>query len=170
MGRDKQFKYFDDYYKEKTVTVQADAAAASPFSVKKTSGAPGGIPRQIEEKTIGINLFSNSRGRRLRAPATATPPGIPAFGTTTIGNRLLTFNWTAPASTGGSAITYYTITLTGQASIQTTSTTYTFTGLTNGTCAECYKTTQTLEERNAPLPRCRRGWLCGQRSGRRWST
>jgi hypothetical protein len=74
---------------------------------------------------------------------------------------------TASSSTGPSEKTGF---LNKFDALPTVSTVNFTTGLTNGTCAECYKTTQTLEERNAPLPRCRRGWLCGQRSGRRWST
>jgi hypothetical protein len=57
---------------------------------------------------------------------------VPASDNTEVGTGTLTFNWDAPASNGGSAITGYTITLSGQAPITIPSTSYTFTGLTNG--------------------------------------
>ena len=55
---------------------------------------------------IGTSLFSGSS-----ASATpATTPGVPAIDTPTRGNASAKVNWTAPTSTGGSAITGYTVT------------------------------------------------------------
>jgi len=68
--------------------------------------------------------------------ASSTAPGAPTIGTATAGNAQATVTWTAPASTGGSAITGYTVTSTPggkTASAGAGATTATVTGLTNGT-------------------------------------
>jgi len=70
-------------------------------------------------------------------PATATPstvPGAPTSLTATAGNGQVALSWTAPSDNGGSAITGYTVTINGTPTpIVGTATTYTVTGLTNGT-------------------------------------
>ncbi len=69
----------------------------------------------------------------------ATTPGAPTIGAVTGGNASATVSWTAPASTGGAAITAYVVTpyVGGAAQIaqqfNSTATTQTVTGLTNGT-------------------------------------
>ena len=68
----------------------------------------------------------------------ATTPGAPTIGTATAGNTSASVTWTAPASNGGSAITGYTVTpyigVTAQTAqtFNSTATTETVTGLTNG--------------------------------------
>ena len=70
-------------------------------------------------------------GEYLSLTSTPIPVGTPIFVATTIGNGSLTFNWTPPTNNGGSPITGYSITVGGITNT-TTSTSYTFTGLTNG--------------------------------------
>ncbi len=64
----------------------------------------------------------------------AIVPGAPTIGTATAGNGQATVSFTAPASTGGSAITGYTVTSNpGGAIAMGASSPLTVTGLTNGT-------------------------------------
>ena len=68
-----------------------------------------------------------------------TVPGAPTIGTATAGNGQATVSWAAPASHGGAAITGYVVTPYIGATAQTPvpvgplPTSYTITGLTNGT-------------------------------------
>ena len=63
-----------------------------------------------------------------------TPPGAPVLVSATPGNAQVTLTWTAPASSGSSAITGYTVTASpGGATCTTTGLTCTVSGLTNGT-------------------------------------
>ena len=70
---------------------------------------------------------------------TPTTPGAPTIGTATCGNASATVTWTAPASNGGAAITGYVVTpynagvAQATQTFNTTATTETVTGLTNGT-------------------------------------
>ena len=64
----------------------------------------------------------------------STVPGAPTDATATAGSSQASVTWTAPASTGGSAIVGYTVTSTpGSLSCTTATTACTVTGLTNGT-------------------------------------
>lgn len=83
---------------------------------------------------------SNSRGSGpLSAPSATVVPGVPGPPTNvraTAGNAQATVTWTAPSSTGGSAITSYTVTASpGGATISVGSVarSATLTGLSNGT-------------------------------------
>jgi hypothetical protein len=72
------------------------------------------------------------------APAPVTVPGAPTIGTPVRGNASATVKWTAPASTGGAAITGYSVrTFSGTTLVKTTPVgnvlTTSITGLTNGT-------------------------------------
>ena len=63
-----------------------------------------------------------------------TEPGAPTGVTATAGDAQADVSWTAPASDGGSAILYYTVTSSpGSISATSSTTTATVTGLTNGT-------------------------------------
>jgi hypothetical protein len=74
-------------------------------------------------------------------PSAPSPPGTPTGVTATAGNGSATVSWVAPASTGGSAITSYTVTpfigSTAQTPVTVSgnppATSTTVTGLTNGT-------------------------------------
>jgi peptidoglycan/xylan/chitin deacetylase (PgdA/CDA1 family) len=81
----------------------------------------------------------SSASAALTPTAVKTAPGAPTNVTGTAGNASVALSWTAPASNGGSAITSYRITpyigTTAQTPITTgnANTSYTVTGLTNGT-------------------------------------
>jgi hypothetical protein len=69
-------------------------------------------------------------------PAAPTAPGAPTSVTATAGNDQATVSWSSPASTGGSAITGFTVMSSPggvTASASGTATSTTVTGLTNGT-------------------------------------
>jgi hypothetical protein len=74
-------------------------------------------------------------------PSAPAPPGAPTGVTATAGNASASVSWTAPANTGGSAITSYTVTPFVGSTAQTPvtvsgsppATTTTVSGLTNGT-------------------------------------
>ena len=91
------------------------------------------------------NVVSGVIGNYSAASSTVTPqgtPGAPTGVTPTAGAGQASLTWTAPASSGGSAITGYAVQYstnsgatwtTATASTGSTSTSYTVTGLTNGT-------------------------------------
>jgi hypothetical protein len=69
-----------------------------------------------------------------------TVPGAPTIGTATAGNASASIAFTAPASSGGSAITSYTATCTGGGASKTgtgTASPITVSSLTNGTTYSC---------------------------------
>jgi len=93
-------------------------------------------------RVAGMN--SNGTGTYTAAsssvtPIAGTPPNAPTSLTATAGNAQLSLAWTAPSAPGTSAISGYTVEYTpsgGSAqtvSTGSTSTSYTLTGLTNGT-------------------------------------
>jgi invasion protein IalB len=63
----------------------------------------------------------------------ATVPGAPTGVSGVPGNAQVTVSWAAPASTGGSAITGYTVTASNGATCATSGTSCVVTGLANGT-------------------------------------
>jgi hypothetical protein len=66
--------------------------------------------------------------------APLTVPGAPTAVTPTAGDQTASVSWTAPASTGGTSITSYTVSCTPSCtSVSTGGTSATVTGLTNGT-------------------------------------
>jgi len=82
---------------------------------------------------VGTSLPSNASNY----VKPATVPDAPTIGTATGGNAQATVTFTAPANTGGSAITGYTVTSTPAGGVdsnaRTTALSHTITGLTNGT-------------------------------------
>jgi hypothetical protein len=72
--------------------------------------------------------------------STPTPPGAPTIGTATAGNGSITVAFTAPASTGSSAIIDYVVTCSAGGNSRSQSGTaspITVTGLSNGTSYNC---------------------------------
>ncbi|GAA3195163.1 hypothetical protein GCM10010532_012750 [Dactylosporangium siamense] len=93
--------------------------------------------------TNGVGTGSESGDSSIATPA-ATAPGAPTIGAATAGQGQVAVAWTAPASTGGSAITSYTVQAYAGGVSQSGKTctlsspftpplTCTVTGLTNGT-------------------------------------
>ena len=84
-------------------------------------------------------IFADSQCRQLTAAPPATVPGAVTSPSATAGDSQATVAWTAPADYGGSSITGYRVTpyigATAQATItfDSTATTQSITGLTNGT-------------------------------------
>ncbi len=77
---------------------------ASPCTVTGLANGTSYIIKVIAKNTIGFSPPANS------APATpATVPGRPTSVVATSGNTSLAVTWTAPASTGGSAIINYQV-------------------------------------------------------------
>ena len=85
----------------------------------------------------GMGTGSNSA--QSNSVTTPTTPGAPTIGDRHIGNASVSLSWTAPANNGGNAITGYVVTpyIAGVAqatqTFNSTATTETVTGLTNGT-------------------------------------
>src|ERR1700722_12713371 len=110
------------------VLTYSNSAAPQTFTITPTAAGP-------------VTLTPNSSTTLTDASALtyATPPGAPTIGTATAGNAQATVSFTAPASTGGSAITGYTATCVSQ-SVSGTASPITVTGLSNGTSYTCTAT------------------------------
>jgi len=125
-------------------TLQYATDEDGPWTTHSTSTA---TTRTISSLTNGTEYFvrvwaSNAAGAGVYAVDSTTPrttPTAPASLTTTAGDKQIAVTWNAPASTGGSAITGYTVEYAISASGPWTThstasaTTRTITGLTNGT-------------------------------------
>ena len=106
---------------------------------------------QRTEQRNQLHLHGHGRERRWSGPgiesalgntaAPASPPGAPTLTTATPGNGQVSLGWTAPGSTGGSAITGYTATASPGGATCTTSGALrcTVSGLTNGTCLHLHR-------------------------------
>jgi hypothetical protein len=105
----------------------------------------GGALTFVTTGTCTINADQAGNGTYLAAPqvtrsftVNAVIPGAPTIGTATPGDGQATIAFTPPASTGGSAITGYTVTCNPGAVTSTgTSSPITVSGLTNGTSYTC---------------------------------
>ena len=136
-----------------TITVSAGSGGGTPASYTVTSSPAGGsctitapaTSCSVSPLTNGTAYtFSvtatNSTGTSGAATSTAiTPagkPDAPTGVTATVGNGSATVSFVAPASTGGPAITGYTVTSSpagATCTVGANATTYSCTGLTNGT-------------------------------------
>ena len=116
--------------------------SASPATSLTVTGLTNGTPyviKVIARNAVGISLPSSNS-----APATpaATVPSAPTSVVALSGNASLAVTWTAPVSTGGSAITEYLVKYSSNSGaswtryrpgLPITATACTVTGLTNGT-------------------------------------
>jgi titin len=127
-----------------TVTPSIGATAQTPIVFNSTAttqtitGLTNGTAYTFTvAATTSVGTGTNSAASSAITPRTV--PGAPTGVSGTPGNAQVGLTWTAPASTGGSAITGYTITpsigATAQSPIvfNSTATSQTITGLTNGT-------------------------------------
>jgi YVTN family beta-propeller protein len=99
---------------EENTTTTANSTDACPSSTSSTStscnvtGLTNGDTYTFTVAAINIDgsgAFSSSSS----SVTPATTPGVPVIGAATGGNASATVNWTAPTSTGGSAIIGYTV-------------------------------------------------------------
>lgn len=117
---------------------------ASPLLV---TGLTNGVAYTCSVKAANAQGSSLASGSVTVTPsAVATPPdpvtvpGAPTIGTATAGNTSASIAFSAPAATGGAAITGYTVSCTGAGATKTASGTTSpvaVTGLTNGTAYSC---------------------------------
>ncbi len=125
-----------------TTVVKTTPAAATATSVSVT-GLTNGTAYTFDVRatnTAGTSTAS-TRSTSVTPVATPTAPGAPTIGAPSAGNASATVRWTAPANTGGSAITGYTIraytgtttTVVKTTPAAATATSVSVTGLTNGT-------------------------------------
>ena len=139
-----------------TVTTYTSAGSAvspantcSPASVSTRACTISGLTKGtaytfVVYATNAAGIGTSSTATPSLTPCSCTAPGAPTALVGTVGNSQVSFTWTAPASTGGTAITAYAVTAytsTGTAvspaktcspaSVSTRA--CTITGLTNGT-------------------------------------
>src|SRR3984957_6539563 len=120
------------------VLTYSNSAAPQTFTITPTAVGP-------------VTLTPSNSGTLTNPVALtyATLPGAPTIGTATAGNAQATVSFTAPASTGGSAITSYTATC-GSQSVSGTASPITVTGLSNGTSYTCTVTASNAQGVSAP--------------------
>ena len=119
------------YSKDNGTTYTATGATSTTHTV---TGLTNGT--EYTFKVLAVNTHGDGAESDAATATPATTPAAPTGLSATDGNRQVTLSWTAPTSTGGANITGYkyskdngaTYTATGA-----TTTSYTVTGLTNGT-------------------------------------
>jgi hypothetical protein len=134
-----------------------DAGAARTVSVNGTTLNTTAMHRDVGQtacpgrffvaKIGSLRTMIASRASAPPPPPAPTVPGVPTGVSASAGNAAATVTWSAPASTGGSTITGYTVTASPggrTATVAGTARTATVTGLTNGTA-----TTFTVRATNA---------------------
>ncbi|WP_052417289.1 fibronectin type III domain-containing protein [Cellvibrio mixtus] len=127
-----------------TFTATSDSGLTPTFTSSTTGVCTitsGGAVTFVTAGACTINV--DQAGNSSYLPATqvsrtftvnAIVPGAPTIGSASAGNGQATVTFTAPASTGGAAITSYTVTASpGGATASGTGSPITITGLTNGT-------------------------------------
>ena len=122
-----------------TITITPSGGGLSTAIVLTFSNSAASQTFTITPTAVGPVTLTPSNSGSLANPSVlsyATPPGAPTIGTATAGNGQATVSFTAPASTGGSAITSYTATC-GSQSVSGTASPITVTGLSNGTSYTC---------------------------------
>jgi hypothetical protein len=119
---------------------QAAVVTDYPVTTQTVSGLTNGTAYTFSVAAInGVGTGAESVASAAVTPSGATAPGNPTNVTAVPGDTNATVGWTAPASDGGAPITGYRITPYIGSTAQTpvtvagASTTYTVTGLANGT-------------------------------------
>ena len=137
----------------KAGVAQAAQTFNSTATTETATGLTNGTAYTFTVAAInGVGTGAASRPQS-NSVTPATVPGAPTIGTATCGNASATVSWTAPASNGGRPITGYVVTpyIAGVAqtaqTFNSTATTETVTGLTNGTA---YTFTVAAINRSAP--------------------
>jgi len=127
---------------EVTPYIGTVAQTATVFDSTDTTQTVTGLTNGTTYKftVAAVNeLGFSGQSAKSNAVIPATVPDAPTIGTATAGNTQATVSWTAPASNGGLPVTSYVVTPYVNAVAQTpavfnsTATTQTVTGLTNGT-------------------------------------
>ena len=124
-----------------TVTLTPSGGGLSTPVVLTFSSSAAAQTFTITPTAVGPVTVTPTNNGSLTNPSTltyATPPSAPAIGAATAGNGAASVSFTAPGSTGGSAITTYRATCNPGAVTGTGSTSpITVSGLTNGTAYTC---------------------------------
>ena len=135
-----------------TITITPSGGGLSTPIVLTYSNSAASQTFTITPTAVGPVKLTPSNSGSLTNPSAlsyATPPGAPTIGTATAGNGQVAVSFTAPASTGGSAITSYKATC-GSQSVSGTASPITVTGLSNGTSYTCTVTASNAEGVGAP--------------------
>jgi hypothetical protein len=135
-----------------TITITPSGGGLSTPIVLTFSNSAASQTFTITPTAVGPVTLTPSNSGSLTNPSAlsyATPPGAPTIGTATAGNGQATVSFTAPASTGGSAITSYKATC-GTQSASGTASPITVTGLSNGTSYTCTVTASNAMGVSAP--------------------
>jgi uncharacterized protein YccT (UPF0319 family) len=88
---------------------------------------------EVDGRLLALTGAVTMDGGKVTIPLTATLPGVPTGVSAVAGNTNAVVSWTAPANTGGSLISGYTVTSSGGQTATVSGTSATVTGLTNGT-------------------------------------
>jgi len=86
---------------------------------------------EVDGRLVALTGAVTMDGGKVTIPVTV--PGVPTGVSAVAGNTNAVVSWTAPANTGGSLITGYTVTSSGGQTATVSGTSATVTGLTNGT-------------------------------------
>jgi len=112
-----------------TVTLTSDAIQAGQMIYQVIGDAVTELGRATTDGSVVVELTEDPE-----IVVAGTKPTAPQSVTVTPGDTEATISWSAPASTGGSAVSSYTVTTTpGSETCTTATTSCTITGLTNGT-------------------------------------
>ena len=111
-----------------------DADAANLYGASRVSGVAVAAGVTYYVRIAGFAGVQGSYQMHLQFTPTPAAPGAPTGVTAVAGNQQATGSWAAPASSGSSAITGYTVTAApGGATCTTSSLSCVVAGLTNGT-------------------------------------